>query len=34
MNKDITSALPMAAMDDIPTPKEDAVSTEYLSFII
>ena len=26
MNKDITSALPMAAMDDIPTPKEDAVS--------
>lgn len=26
MNKDATSALPMAAMDNIPTPHEDAVS--------
>ncbi|MGN0384413.1 MAG: DUF3892 domain-containing protein [Lachnospiraceae bacterium] len=26
MNKDITSALPLAAMDYIPTPNEDALS--------
>lgn len=26
MNKDITSALPLSAMDYIPTPNEDALS--------